>query len=104
MIIVNTNEIPGKSIKETLGIVKGSVVRARWFGRDIGAMLKTIVGGEIKGYTELMDQAREEAMKRMLNEAKKMKADAIVNIRFATSDIMQGAAEILVYGTAVKLR
>ena len=104
MIIVNTPDIPGKSIKETIGIVKGSVVRARWFGRDIGAMLKTIVGGEIKGYTELMEQAREEAMKRMIQEAKKLKADAIVNVRFATSDIMQGAAEVLVYGTAVRLK
>lgn len=104
MIIVNTPDIPGKSIKETIGIVKGSVVRARWFGRDIGAALKTLIGGEIKGYTELMDQAREEAMKRMVQEAKKLKADAIVNVRFATSDIMQGAAEVLVYGTAVRLK
>src|SRR3989338_1617341 len=104
MIIVNTENIPGKKIKESLGMVKGSVVRARWLGRDIGAMLKTIIGGEIKGYTELMDIAREEALKRMVEEAKRKKADAVVNVRFATSDIMQGAAEILVYGTAVRLK
>ena len=104
MIIVNTENIPGKKIKESLGMVKGSVVRARWLGRDIGAMLKTIIGGEIKGYTELMDIAREEALKRMVEEAKRKKADAVVNVRFATSDIMQGAAEVLVYGTAVKLK
>ena len=104
MIIVNTENIPGKKIKESLGMVKGSVVRARWLGRDIGAMLKTIIGGEIKGYTELMDIAREEALKRMVEEAKRKKADAVVNVRFATSDIMQGAAEVLVYGTAVKVK
>jgi len=104
MIITNTENIPGKKIKESLGMVKGSVVRARWFGRDIGAMLKTIIGGEIKGYTELMDNAREEALKRMVEEAKRKKADAVVNVRFATSDIMQGAAEVLVYGTAVRLK
>src|SRR3989338_8763723 len=104
MIVVNTDYVAGKKIKESLGIVKGSVVRGRWLGRDIGAMLKTIIGGEIKGYTELMDIAREEALKRMVGEAKKLKADAIVNVRFATSDIMQGAAEVLVYGTAVRLK
>lgn len=103
MIIVNTDYVAGKKIKESLGMVRGSVVRARWLGRDIGAMLKTIIGGEIKGYTELMDIAREEALKRMVGEAKKLKADAIVNVRFATSDIMQGAAEVLAYGTAVRL-
>ena len=103
MIIVNTDYVAGKKIKESLGMVRGSVVRARWLGRDIGAMLKTIIGGEIKGYTELMDIAREEALKRMVGEAKKLKADAIFNVRFATSDIMQVAAEVLAYGTAVRL-
>ena len=104
MIVTNTPTIPGKQIKQALGIVRGNTVRVRWFGRDIMAGLKTIVGGEIKSYTDMITKARDEAMQRMLEDAKKQKADAIVNIRFATSDIMQGASEILVYGTAVKLK
>lgn len=103
MIVSTTPEIAGKKIKETLGIVKGSIVRARWFGRDIAASLKTIIGGEIKSYTELLVKARDEALQRMIDEAEKLKADAVVNVRLATSDVMQGAAEILAYGTAVKL-
>ena len=103
MIISNTDYIAGKKIKETLGLVRGNIIKARWFGRDIAASLKTIVGGEIKSYTDLLSGARDEAIKRMIAEAKKLKADAVVNVRFATSDVMQGSAEILAYGTAVKL-
>ena len=104
MIIATTETIAGKKVKETLGIVKGSIIKARWFGRDIAAQLKNIIGGEIKSYTDLLNQARDEALERMIKQAKQKKADAIVNVRFATSDVMQGSAEILVYGTAVKLK
>ena len=104
MIIVNTDKIEGKKIVKTLGLVKGNTIRARWFGRDIAAGLKTLVGGEIKSYTDMMTKAREQAIQRMVEEAKKLKADAVINIRFTASEVMQGASEILVYGTAVKLR
>ena len=104
MIIVNTPTIEDKKIKEVLGLVKGSTVRAKWFGKDIMAGLKQIIGGEIKGYTEMLAEARDNATQRMIDEAKKLNADAIVNVRYATSNIIQGAAEILVYGTAVKLK
>jgi len=104
MLMTNTPDIPGKKITELLGIVRGNTIRARWFGRDIAASLKTIVGGEIKSYTDMLSAARDEAASRMVKEAEGLKADAIVNVRFATSDVMQGAAEVLVYGTAVKLK
>lgn len=104
MILVNTQNVEGKKISKTLGLVKGNTIRARWFGRDIAAGLKTLVGGEIKSYTEMMDKAREQAIDRMIEDAKRLKADAIVNIRFTASEVMQGASEILVYGTAVKFR
>ena len=103
MILVNTETIPGKKIKEVLGIVRGNTVRSKHIGRDIGASLKTIIGGEIKGYTDMMTDARDEATNRMINEAQELKADAIVNVRYTTSQTMRAAAEILVYGTAVKL-
>ncbi|MDP3882190.1 MAG: YbjQ family protein [Nanoarchaeota archaeon] len=103
MIITTTSEIPGKKVKAILGIVKGNTVRSRNIGHDIGASFKNIVGGEIKSYTEMLTQSREEALNRMINEAVDMKADAIINVRFMTSAIMGGAAEILAYGTAVKL-
>ncbi|MBS3136690.1 YbjQ family protein [Candidatus Woesearchaeota archaeon] len=103
MIITTTSEIPGKKVKEILGVVTGNIIRARWFGRDIAASLKTLIGGEIKSYTDLLSKARNEALGRMIEEAKKLKADAVLNVRFSTSDVMQGAAEILAYGTAVKL-
>jgi uncharacterized protein YbjQ (UPF0145 family) len=104
MIIVNTDKIEGKKITKTLGLVKGNTIRAKWLGRDIMAGLKQIVGGELKGYTEMMTEAREQAINRMIGEAKKLKADAIINVRFTSSQVMQSAAEILVYGTAVKLK
>jgi uncharacterized protein YbjQ (UPF0145 family) len=102
MIVVNTEEIPGKKITETLGIARGSTVRARHLGRDIFAGLKNIVGGEISEYTRLMADAREEAYQRMVLDADRMGADAVVNVRFTTSTVMQGCSEILSYGTAVK--
>jgi len=101
MIMLTTSEMEGKKIKKVLGLVKGNTVRARNIGRDLLAALRTIVGGEIKDYTKLMAQSREQAMDRMVEEAESMGANAIVNVRFATSYIMQNAAEILVYGTAV---
>ncbi len=103
MIIVNTQEISGRKITETLGVVRGSSVRAKWFGKDIMAGLRNIVGGELKEYKELLDEAREAAMQRMIDDAKKLDADAIVNVHFMTAAVSAGAAEILVYGTAVKL-
>jgi len=104
MIYVTTETIQGREIVETLGTVRGSTVRARNIGRDIFAGLKNIVGGEISEYTELLADSREQAIKRMLDDATKLGADAIVNVRFTTSAVMQGAAEMLAYGTAVKLR
>lgn len=103
MLITNTETLPGKEIAEVLGVARGSTVRARNIGRDIFAGLKNIVGGEIEEYTKLQAYAREQAIERMIEDAKGMGADAIVNVRFSTSMVMQGAAEILAYGTAVKL-
>lgn len=103
MIIVNTEQIPGKQISEALGVARGSTVRARHLGRDIFAGLKNLVGGEISEYTRLLADAREEALSRMILDADKMGADAVVNVRFTTSTVMQGCSEILAYGTAVKL-
>jgi len=103
IITTTTDQIPGKKITKILGVVKGNTIRARHVGRDIAAGFKNIVGGEIKSYTQMTTQAREEALNRMINEAVDLGADAVINIRFATSMIMQGAAEMLAYGTAVKL-
>ncbi|HON53575.1 MAG TPA: YbjQ family protein [Bacteroidales bacterium] len=102
MIYVNTDFIQGKTISETLGLVRGSTVRARNIGNDILASLKNIVGGEISDYTKLLAEAREEAISRMLDDAKRLNADAIINVRFMTSTVGQGMAEIMAYGTAVK--
>jgi uncharacterized protein YbjQ (UPF0145 family) len=104
IIVTTGNEIPGKKIVSVLGIVKGNTVRARNIGRDIGAGLKNIVGGEIKTYSDMTTNARDEAFNRMVNDAVKLKADAIIGMRFMTSMIMQGASEMLAYGTAVKLK
>ena len=103
MILVNTDYVSGKEL-ETLGIVKGSTVQSKHLGRDIAQMFKTLVGGELHGYTEMMNEARALATKRMVAEAAAMGADAVVNIRYASSDVMQGAAEVMVYGTAVKFK
>ncbi len=103
MIVSTTEKVPNKEITKILGVARGSTVRARNIGRDFFAGLKNIVGGEINEYTRLQAQSREEAMQRMKQDAEQMGADAIVNVRFTTSMIMQGASEILAYGTAVKL-
>ena len=101
MILVNTDYISGKEL-EMLGIVKGSTIHSKHLGKDISQAFKTMVGGELKAYTEMMNEARAIATKRMVEEAEAMEADAIVNIRYASSAIMQGAAEVIAYGTAVK--
>lgn len=101
MIFVTSDQIAGKTIKKTLGIVRGNTIRARHIGRDISAALKNIVGGEIKDYTKMMAESREQALDRMVEEAESLGANAILNVRFATSMIMQSASEILAYGTAV---
>ena len=104
MIVTTGNEIPEKKIVKILGVVKGSTVRARNIGRDIGAGFKNLVGGEIKTYTEMASNARDESFNRMVNQAIGEGADAVIGIRFVTSMIMQGASEMLAYGTAVKLK
>ncbi|MEA3342906.1 MAG: YbjQ family protein [archaeon] len=104
MIVVTTDFVQGKEIAETLGLVKGNTIRAKWFGKDIVAGLRQIVGGELKEYTEMLTEARIEAEKRMTDEAEKLGADAVINVRFQTSQIMASAAELLIYGTAVKLK
>ncbi|MFW6229702.1 MAG: YbjQ family protein [Halanaerobium sp.] len=104
LIIVNTEEVTGREISEQLGLVRGNTIRARHIGNDIMAGLRNIVGGEVNEYTQMISEAREEALKRMIEEAEKLNADAVINIRFTTSQVMGGAAEILVYGTAVKLK
>lgn len=104
IIVTTTETVAGREITEILGIAKGSTVRARNIGRDIGAGLKSIIGGEIKAYSEMTVAARDEAYNRMTNQALDMGADAVVNVRFTTSMVMAGASEMLAYGTAVKLR
>ena len=103
MIMTNINTVPGKKIVEHFGIVQGSTVRAKHIGRDLMAGLKNLVGGELKGYTELLQDSRQEAMDRMSEQARQMGANAVVNIRFATSSVAQGAAELFAYGTAVRV-
>ncbi|MAH07088.1 hypothetical protein CMI38_02450 [Candidatus Pacearchaeota archaeon] len=103
IIITNTEAVPGKKVVEILGVVQGSTVRSKHLGRDIAAGFKSIVGGELKGYTEMLAQAREEAYNRMVNGAIEKGADAVINMRFMTSSVTPQAAELLAYGTAVKL-
>jgi len=103
MILVNTDFVPGSEISESLGLVRGSTIRAKHIGKDILAGLRTIVGGEIKEYTEMLVEARNESVRRMQAQAEKLGADAIINVRFVTSQVLSGAAELLAYGTAVKL-
>jgi uncharacterized protein YbjQ (UPF0145 family) len=103
MILVNTDFITGKEL-ETLSIVKGSTIQSKHLGKDFMSSLKTLVGGELKAYNDMMNDARALATKRMVDEARGMNADAVVNIRYASSAIMQGAAEVIVYGTAVKFK
>ena len=101
MIYVTTHDIAGKKIVKTLGMVRGNTIRARHVGRDVLAFFKNIVGGEIEDYTKMMAESREQSMDRMIQEAKDLGANAIVGVRFSTSEMMQNASEILVYGTAV---
>jgi uncharacterized protein YbjQ (UPF0145 family) len=103
MILVNTDYISGKEL-EMLGLVKGSTIQSKNIGRDITQGLKTLIGGELKAYTEMMNDARAIATKRMVGEAEAMGADAVVNIRYASASVMAGAAEVIAYGTAVKFK
>lgn len=103
MFLSNVETIPGKSIVEFYGVVTGSTVRAKHIGRDLMASLKNLVGGELRGYTELLQESREEAIQRMIQQAESLGANAVVNIRFSTSSIAQGAAELFAYGTAVRV-
>ena len=99
--VYNTESVPGRKY-ELIGIVKGSMIQTKHLGRDIGSVFKSMVGGELRGYSEMLNEARAKATKRMILEASDLNADAIVNVRYTTSAVLQGAAEILVYGTAVK--
>lgn len=101
MLLTNIESIPGKKIMEHYGLVSGSTVRAKHLGRDFLAGLKNIVGGELKAYTELLQEARDQATERMMEQARQLGANAIINVRFATSSVAQGASELYVYGTAV---
>ena len=103
MIVVNTETVPGHRVVEALGVVRGSTIRAKHIGRDIMAGLRGIVGGEVKEYTEMLTETRNESVQRMKQEGRALGADAIVNLRFTTSQVMAGAAELLAYGTAVKI-
>ena len=102
MMVTTTENIPGREVKEVLGVVFGSCVQTTHIGKDIRAGLRTIVGGEAKTYTELMEEARRTAMQRMIDDAKKLGADAIIGMRYATAQTMASAAEIIAFGTAVK--
>ncbi len=103
ILIATTDEIPKREVVEVFGLVRGNTIRARHLGRDISAMLKNLVGGEIRDYTKLMGESREQALDRMAEQAIDLGADAVVGVRFTTSMLMGGAAELLAYGTAVKL-
>ncbi|MAY74316.1 MAG: hypothetical protein CMJ31_06240 [Phycisphaerae bacterium] len=103
MIVVNTEVVPGRSIGRVLGLVQGNTVRAKHLGRDIAAGFKNLVGGELRGYSDLLTESRRQAVERMIAQANELGADAIVNVRFSTSALTQGAAEMYAYGTAVTL-
>lgn len=103
LILTNIESVPGRVIAEHLGLVQGSTIRAKHFGRDFAAGLKNIVGGELRGYTELLQESRAEATSRMVAQARDLGANAVLNVRFTTSSVAQGASEILAYGTAVRL-
>lgn len=104
MITVTTDFVPGYDVTETLGLVRGSTIRSKHIGKDLLAGLRTIIGGEIKEYTEMLVEARSESLRRMEAQAESLAADAVINVRFVTSQVMSGAAELLCYGTAVKLQ
>ena len=102
MMVSTTENLPGRDIKEVLGVVFGSCVQTKHLGKDIGASLRSVVGGEARGYTELMEESRRTAMQRMIEDAKQLQADAIIGMRYATAQTMHGAAELIAFGTAVK--
>lgn len=104
MITVTTDFVPGREIVEAIGVVRGSTIRAKHIGKDVMAGLRMMVGGEVKEYTEMLTEARNESMRRMEAHAEKLGADAVINLRYMTSQVMSGAAEMLAYGTAVKLK
>lgn len=104
MIITTTDFVPGREIDKVIGLVSGNSIRVKHIGKDIVAGLKTIVGGEISEYTEMLSESRREALQRMMEDAQSVGADAVINIRYSTSAVMSGAAEMLAYGTAVKLK
>jgi uncharacterized protein YbjQ (UPF0145 family) len=104
MIITNIETVPGKTIVEHFGLVSGSTIRAKHVGRDIMAGLKNLVGGELKGYTQLLHESRQQALERMIEQARQLGANAVVNVRFSTSSVAQGAAELYAYGTAVHIK
>ncbi|WP_373878717.1 YbjQ family protein [Desulforhabdus amnigena] len=101
MIVTNIETVPGKTIVEHFGLVSGSTIRAKHLGKDIMASLKNLVGGELKGYTKLLNESRQQALERMIEQAAQLGANAVVNVRFSTSSVAQGAAELYAYGTAV---
>ena len=103
MLLITLNYVPGKEI-EALGVVKGTTVQTKNFGKDFMSSMKTLVGGELSAYTEMLNEARQIATKRMVDEAESMGADAVINIRYGSASMMQGAAEVVVYGTAVKFK
>jgi len=103
MIVVTTPDVPGRRITEVLGLVRGNTIRARHLGRDIQAVLRNIAGGEVHEYTKMLAEAREQAVDRMVEDAESLEADAVIAMRFETCEVMKGAAEMLAYGTAVKL-
>ena len=103
MLLLTLNYIPGKEI-EALGIVKGTIVQTKNFGKDFMAGMKTLVGGELSAYTEMLNEARQIATKRMVDDAEALGADAVINVRYGSASMMQGAAEVVVYGTAVKIK
>ena len=103
MILTNVETVPGKTIVEHYGLVAGSTIRAKHVGRDLMASLKNLIGGELKGYTQLMQESRQQAVDRMIEQAQELGANAIVNVRFSTSSVAQGAAELYAYGTAVRV-
>ena len=102
MMVATTNNLPGRKVTEVLGVVFGSCVQTKHVGKDIRAVGRTIIGGEAKGYTELMEEARRTAMQRMIDDAEKLGADAVIGMRYATAQTMHGAAELIAFGTAVK--
>ena len=103
MILTNVETIPGETLQQPYGLVQGSTIRAKHFGRDLMAGFKNIVGGELKGYTELLQESRNQALERMCRQAEELGANAVINVRIATSSVAAGAAEILAYGTAVRV-